>query len=230
MARTPVVTAEVAEALSSVLPGMSERALDGLVRTASVGSVKWRDRILTEEVPPRLVLMIDGYAGTWRTDEDGRTRLVGVAGPGELAGLRSLSPGRVPIDLVAFTPGRVATWDPDTVLGFARSDAALAADLLELALLAADGLMARLDHTSTGSAAERVIQVLWYRRDLAFDPGRPLMTRTQVAELAGATRDLADRVVRELEEDGVIERTGRTGLVLHDAVTLRRLAEQADIG
>lgn len=228
MARTPVVAAEVGDALRRVLPGMSERSLDSLVRACVVGSVKRRDRILTEETPPRLVLVLDGYAGTWRSDPDGKVRLVGVTGPGELAGLRSLSPARGPVELVAFTPGRVGTWDPETVMGFARTDAALATDLLELSLMAADTLMARLDHTSTGTAAERVVAILWHRRELAFDPGRPMLTRSQLAELAGATRDLTDRVVRELEEDGVIERTGRTGLVLHDPVTLRRLAEQAD--
>lgn len=228
MARTPIASAEVVATLRAVLPHMNERTLDGLARTAALGVVKRRDRIMSEETPPRLALLIDGWAGTWRTDPDGRTRLVGVSGPGELAGLRALSPARAPIELLALTPARVATWDPETVLGFARSDAALATDLLELALLAADGLLARLDHTGSGSAYERVVAVLWHRRELAFDPGRPLLSRGQLAELAGATRDLTDRVVRELEADGVIERVGRTGLVLHDAVTLRRLADQAD--
>lgn len=228
MARTPTIAAEVADTLRALLPHAGERSLDGLVRAAAVGSVKRRDRILTEEIPPRLVLMLDGYAGTWRTDAEGRIRLVGVSGPGELAGLRALSPTRAPIELVAFTNGRAATFDPETVMRLARADANLSADLLELALVAADGLLARVDNASGAAAGERIVSILWHRRELAFDPGRPILTRAQLSGLASSTRDQTDRVIRELEEDGVIERVGRTGLVLHDEAALQRLAERAD--
>lgn len=224
MARTPVVAAEVGTALRGVFPEIGERPLSSLVRSVSVVTASRRERILGEEAPARLVLVLDGYVGTWRTDADGRASLLAVSGPGELAALRALSPARVPVELVAITAARVATWDPDGVIATARADGQFAVDLLELALLAADRLVElRTDANGDGSA-DRLVELLWTRRELAFDAGRPLLTRGQLADLAGASRDATDRLIRELEIDGIVERVGRTGLVLHDEEALRRRA------
>lgn len=225
MARTPVIAAEVGIAIRDLFPSAADRTMDALVRAGSVGSVRRKDRILGEELAPRLVLILDGYAATWRSDTEGRSRIVGLAGPGELAGLRALSPLRAPIELVAMTDARCATWHPDNVLAIARTDAGLATALLELALLAGDALLARTDSLSIGSAFERVVELVSLRREIVFDPVRPILVRSQIAELTGASKEMVDRILGDLETDGIVERVGRTGLVLRDETALDRLAE-----
>lgn len=195
---------------------------------ARVAAFVRRDRILTVDQTPRLVLVLAGHLGTWRSDAEGRSQLVALNGPGEFAALSALSDAGRPVDLVALDAGTAASWEPATVTNAARTDAGLATDLLDLALRAADRLTTRLEHVTFDTVSRRLARLLWQRRELLFDPRRPLLTRPQLAELAGATREMTDRVIRDLEAQGIVERTGTTGLVLREPHALHLLAGDDD--
>lgn len=214
--------------LRTLLPDAGERSLAGLVASARTADFVRRDRILAVDDAPRLVLVLAGHLGTWRSDAEGRSQLVALNGPEEFAALSALSTRAESIDLVALDAGTAATWDPADVRAVARADAGLATDLLDLALRAADRLATRLEHVTFDSVSRRLARLLWQRRELLFDPRRPLLSRPQLAELAGATREMTDRVIRDLETREIVERTGTTGLVLRDPHGLHLLAGDDD--
>ena len=66
--------------------------------------------------------------------------------------------------------------------------------------------------------------ILWMRRAILFHDRRPLLSRPQLADLAGTSREMAGRVIRDFEQRGLIARVGGTGLVLLDPVGLRAAA------
>lgn len=102
------------------------------------------------------------------------------------------------VDLVGLDEGLVALWPGALVLTLARRDPGLA---------------------STSSA---------FQCDLLFDPHRPLLSRPELADLAGATREMTGRVIRDFERRGLVGRTGRGGLVLLDPESLRAEAGIAE--
>ena len=71
------------------------------------------------------------------------------------------------------------------------------------------------------SVSRRLARILWVQRDLLFDRDRPLLSRPELADLAGATREMTGRVIRDFERRGLVARRGRSGLVLLDPTGLR---------
>lgn len=215
--------------LRTLLPSSQEAGLQALAEHGRATAFERHDRILRDDGEAAIALVHLGYAGTWRSDPDGRAQLVALNGPGELAGLLALGPHRRPASLVALTPGQATIWPAQTVLDLAERDPGLAADLLQQSLHAAERLLTRLEHVGFDPVARRLARLLWQRRDVLFDARRPLLTRTELADLAGATREMTDRVIRDLEREGIVRRVGRAGLVLVDEDALREhAAPEAD--
>lgn len=214
--------------LADLLPSATDASVGRLAAAGRDCDFVRRDRVLSVDDAPHLVLVLDGHLGTWRSDAEGRSQLVALNGPGEFAALSALSPRATSMDVVALDRGRAGLWDPAEVRALARGDAGLAADLLDLALRAGDRLATRLEHVTFDSVSRRLARLLWQRRELLFDPRRPLLSRPQLAELAGATREMTDRVIRDLEAQGIVARTGTTGLVLLEPHALHLLAGDDD--
>ena len=82
------------------------------------------------------------------------------------------------------------------------------------------------------TVSKRLAMILWMRRDLLFHARRPLLSRPQLADLAGTSREMTGRVIRDLEQRGLIARVGGTGLVLIDPAGLRAMAgiDEGDTG
>ena len=208
-------------ALPTVLPDATERSLVALARQAQVRPFRRHQRVLSQSRDPLLTLVIDGHLGAVRSDADGRQQMITIAGPGELVGVLSLRPDAPSVDLVGLNRGTAALWPGDLVMALARVDAGLAVGLLDNALGSAVRLLNRLEHVTFGSVSQRLAMILWMRRELLFDARRPLLSRPQLADLAGTSREMAGRVIRDFEQRGLIARVGATGLVLRDPTGLR---------
>jgi CRP-like cAMP-binding protein len=215
-------------ALRHLFPAASETSVSALVRDGRVVAFERHAKILADDDEPAIALIAEGYAGTWRSDADARSQLVALNGRHELVGLLALGPHRRAVNVVGLTDGRATTWAAEAVLALARRDAGLASDLLQHALHASERLLTRLEHVGFDPVARRLARLLWQRRDVLFDARRPLLTRPQLGDLAGATREMTDRVIRDLERDAVVRRIGRAGLVLVDPDALRELAGPDD--
>ena len=210
--------------LRPLMPTAQPSSLMALVAAGSPIEFQPRDPILREDTKPATALLQIGYAGTWRSDSEGRSQLVALNGAGELVGLLSLGPHRRALAVTGLTAGRATIWRADVVLALASRDAGFASDLLQHSLQAAERLLTRLEHVGFDPVSRRLARLLWQRREVLFDARRPLLTRPQLADLAGATREMTDRVIRELEGDRIVRRIPPAGLVLVDAEALRRRA------
>lgn len=210
--------------LRELLPSAGGQVLEELAGLARVAPFDRHDVLVRAGDRPRLALVLEGHVASRRMDPNGTTRLIALNGPGELAGLTSLALADAS-ELVALTGGSAALWHGEQVLELGRRDAGLATDLLELTLHASARLVTRLDHVSFDSVTQRLARLLWQRRALLFDPERPLLSRPELADLVGATREMTDRAIRSLEGAGVVRRVGPRGLVLVDPDRLHALAD-----
>lgn len=218
--------------LPRVLPEAGEPSLVALVRQAQARPFRRHELVLSQGRDPLLTLVVEGHLGAVRSDPDGRQQMITIAGPGELVGVISLRRDAPSVDLVGLSRGTAALWPGDLVMALARVDAGLAVGLLDNALRSAGRLLNRLEHVTFDSVSRRLAMILWMRRDLLFDARRPLLSRPQLADLAGTSREMAGRVIRDFEQRGLIGRVGMTGLVLHDPHGLRAAAgivEEGDV-
>ena len=211
-------------ALPTVLPEAAERSLVALLRQAQIRPFRRHQQVLSQSRAPLLTLVVDGHLGAIRSDADGRQQMITIAGPGELVGVLSLRPDAPSVDLVGLNRGTAALWPGDLVMALARVDAGLAVGLLDNALGSAVRLLNRLEHVTFGNVSRRLAMILWMRRELLFDARRPLLSRPQLADLAGTSREMAGRVIRDFEQRGLIARVGMAGLVLKDPTGLRAAA------
>lgn len=210
--------------LPTVLPGAAERSLMALGRQAQLRPFRRLEYVQSQSQYPLLTLVVEGHLGAVRSDAEGHQQMITIAGPGELLSVLSMRPGAPPVDLVGLSSGLAAQWPGDRVKSLARVDAGLAVALLDHALRSATRLLNRLQHMSFDTVSQRLATILWMRRELLFDVRRPLLSRPQLADLAGTSREMAGRVIRDFEERGIIARVGGTGLVLLDPVGLRAAA------
>ncbi len=218
-------TEAVLAVLSELLPSAAAGTLDTLGREGTIRHFVRGDRLEDHDGTPHLVVLLAGYAGSWRSDADGQEQLVALYGPGEAATLLSLADCGPPPDLRALTAGSHAAWPGDSVMRLARSDPGVAIGLLDLTLHSTSRLMTRLEHLAFDPVSRRLARLLWQRRDILFDARRPLLSRVQLANLVGATREMTDRVLRDFERDGIVRRIPPTGLVLVDPQRLSAIAD-----
>jgi CRP-like cAMP-binding protein len=221
----PETGSDLAHALEHLFPSAAQGSRRALAEQGRTRVFARRDRLLREDAQPAILLLHDGFAGTWRSDAEGHAQLVSLSGPGDVAGLLSLGPHRVAAEVDALTPGLGTSWPASTMLALAMGDAGLGADLLQESLRAAERLMTRLEHVGFDPVGRRLARLLWQRREVLFDARRPLLTRPQLADLVGATREMTDRALRDLEREGIVRRVNRTGLVLLDGPALQRRAD-----
>lgn len=217
--------------LPTVLPGAAERSLATLARRAHLRPFRRLEHVQSEGQDPLLTLVVEGYLGAVRSDAEGHQQMITIAAPGELMSMLSMRRDAPVVDLVGLDNGLVALWSGDHVLSLARGDAGLAVALLDHALRSAERLLNRLQHVSFDTVSRRLAMILWMRRALLFDARRPLLSRPQLADLAGTSREMAGRVIRDFEERGILARVGGTGLVLLDPIGLRAAAgiDESDV-
>lgn len=210
--------------LPTVLPGATERSLAALNRQAQLRPFRRLKHVQSQRDDPMLTLVVEGHLGAVRSDADGHQHMITIAGPGELMSVLSMRRNAPAVDLVGLDTGLAALWPGDQARSLARVDAGLAVALLDHTLASAERLLNRLQHVSFDTVSRRLAMILWMRRALLFDARRPLLSRPQLADLAGTSREMAGRVIRDFEEQGIIARVGGTGLVLLDPAGLRAAA------
>jgi len=214
------------DVLARTLDQTSGGTRAALVRQARFRSFQRHEHVAHQGLEPSLALVVSGHLGVWRSDPSGQRQMIRIAHPGDIVSVLVLRRHpTAPADLVGLDRGIVALWPGALVMALARTDAGLAIDLLQHALTSAARLLERLERMSFDSVSRRLAGVLWRERVLLFDPVRPLLSRPELADLAGATREMTDRVIRSFEAQSTIRRVGRSGLVLEDAAKLESLAK-----
>jgi len=193
-------------------------ALAARIRTHLANDIVHRQG---DEVPLRLVL--DGVGAARRMTVDGRELVVAILRRGDLIGLLGLASIPAASDFVALTAFNSAEWSSNRIRSLAAADPGLATDLIDSSAAALAMIAQRLDGLIYQNSRTRVARVLADYRDLFFG-SPPVLLRSHLPSLVGTSREMTGRVLRQLERERVVSRSGH-GLVLLSARKLQRLAE-----
>jgi CRP-like cAMP-binding protein len=191
------------------------------IRAARPGDILWRQG---DEIP--LALVLSGHGAFRRTTADGQQVIVGVAYPGEMFGISSISGTVAVTEMIALTDAVVAIWQGFDFRRLAQDDANLALFVIDRLSLFATMLTEKLDGFLHQDARRRVIRILARHRDLFFSEP-PVLTRKHLPGLVGTSREMTGRVLRALERERVVARVGRAGLRLLDPRQLDALPAEA---
>jgi CRP-like cAMP-binding protein len=205
--------------IQASLPGSRPDSARALVTSARLRRVRANEQIWRQGEPISLTLVLEGFAAFRRTTVDGQQLITAVVMPGELYGMVGIAGSLAAADLTALTDGLVATWPGAVVRELAATDPDLALDVIDRLASLLTAITERLDGFLHQDARRRVLRVLARYRELFFaEP--PILTRAQLPELVGTSREMTSRVLRALEREGTIARIGRTRLVLLDPLVL----------
>lgn len=171
--------------------------------------------------PQCLYLIIQGSVSILASDEEGREMVLAYCHPGEFFGEMSLFPHLEARSAMVKTRSEV--WVAE--MGF-EPFKAFSQEHPEIMTSVAGQLAVRLRNTSRRlmdlnflDVSGRIARILL---DLAEKPdaqdhprGHTVkISRQEVASIAGCSREMAGRVMKTLEEEGLIESTGRTVLII----------------
>ncbi|HEX2469155.1 MAG TPA: Crp/Fnr family transcriptional regulator [Candidatus Limnocylindrales bacterium] len=205
--------------LEAILPGIRPASVRSLADAGRGRTVRPGELIVRQGEEMPLVLLTRGHAGFRRTTVDGQQLIIGVAYPGGMFGIGSVSATISTVELVALTQAEAVIWRGDVFRRAVAADPALALLCIERLAARLNLLTEKVDGFLHQGARRRVIRILARHRDLFFsDP--PVLTRTHLPGLVGTSREMTGRVLRELEREHVVARIGRTGLKLLDPAPL----------
>jgi CRP-like cAMP-binding protein len=200
---------------AATFPNASCETLDVLVHLSETRSCRAGDVINHQGEVPSLVAVVEGYLALRRTTVDGRQMVIAIVTRAELSGLLSLVSRPATVDLVALRPSIALLWPGHDVRALALRDPGLARDAMDHAIEWVASLSERVDGLLHQAARRRVTRVLAAYRDLFF--GEPaVLSRSNLPALVGTSREMTGRVLRQLEADGILIRTGRDSLRLLD--------------
>lgn len=210
---SPIEHEELRRSIARALPGATAETSRKMADTARVRRFSRDQTIFRQGDPIPLTLVVRGYGALRRTTVDGRPLIIGVANPGHMYGLSSLSAARSPADLLALTDSDTATWAGPDIRALATTDPGLALAVIDGLSYFLTTLTGIVDGFLHQDARRRVVRILARHRELFFDDP-PILSRSQLPSLVGTSREMTGRVLRELEREGTVKRVGPTGLRL----------------
>jgi CRP/FNR family transcriptional regulator, anaerobic regulatory protein len=212
--------------LARALPGAASESIERLADDARVIRVGPGEVIFRQGEPIPVTLVIHGYAAFRRTTWDGRELVLAIAKSGCLFG-SGLAGQAASIDLVAITPTEVALWSGANVREIVLTDPGLAVGVIDRMGRHIVAISQRIDGFIHQDARGRVVRILAEYGDLFFGDS-PVLSRTLLPGLVGTSREMTGRVIRGLEREGMIARSGRRGLRLLSPTALEEAAEPSE--
>jgi CRP-like cAMP-binding protein len=220
--RLSVLPAVVADAF----PLATSETRHHLIEGASFQAVEPGATIVRQGEDGALLLVLNGYIAHRRTTVDGRQVILRVTRPGQLGPILALASRPIGADAVAISRAEVARWPATAIRALGRADAGFAMDLNAQAMESYEAVLERLDGLLYQSALRRVARVLLRHADLFFED--QVLTRAYLPTMVGTSREMTGRVLRALEAQGIVARTGRDRLSLLNPSRLELLATGAE--
>jgi CRP/FNR family transcriptional regulator, cyclic AMP receptor protein len=171
-----------------------------------------------------LYLIDDGHAAVRVVTPDGVTAMIRVLGPGQHFGeLALLSPGARTASVDALDDLSLLALDRATFDRLRQRHPQLEAVLTEALVQEVRRLTHCLTEAyhlpTTQRVTQRLVELAGVYGSGSGDPVTIPLTQEELAELTGATRPTVNRVLRALEDDGLIEhQRGRLRLIDVDAL------------
>lgn len=179
--------------------------IEALLKRCRVLRLRRNGVLYTEGEPARsLYVLLSGRIKVVKHSPDGREQTLCIVDPGEVFGEADAVQGQQLATAIALRSSRVLPVPAELVLGWMRAGGrgaeALAARLAtavgELTTLAAD--------LSLLNVTARVARLLLTREDCLIGASGGL-SQQEMASLAGTARQVVGRILRRMEEEGVID-------------------------
>jgi CRP-like cAMP-binding protein len=210
---SPEWTEHVCDLLARALPTTQPRTIRHLADRARVRTIERGGEIHRQGDELPLTLVLSGFAAFRRTTVDGRELLLHVTERGDIFGCVSVASEPTTGDLIALTDTVVAVWPGPSARRLVAGDPGFALDVIDRLARTVVSATERLDGFLYQDARRRVLRALARHRELFFAE-TPVLLRGHLASLVGTSRQMTGRVLRELEREGMLVRTGRDGLRL----------------
>lgn len=195
------------------LAGCRPETIAAVLGSARVRTVQPGDAIYRQGEPVPVTLILRGYGFARRTTASGQEIVSGVAPAGNLFGWSGIRGAPSSVQLVALTACEVAQWPGAEIRALVAVDPALGLVAIDSMADSLHEAVERIDGFLHQDARRRVLRILARHRDLFFSEP-PILTRAHLPGLVGTSREMTGRVLRQLDEDGTVERFGRAGLRL----------------
>jgi CRP-like cAMP-binding protein len=205
--------AHLAELIERALPGTGRATVQRLAEIARIRRGRPGETLFRQGEALPMTLVVRGHAAYRRTTDSGQEITVGIASPGDLFGLGSVTCVISPVDLVPLVDIEAAFWQGTAIRRLASVDPGFAVAAIGRLSLSLNIITEKVDGFLHQDARRRVLRVLDRHRDLFFTEP-PVLSRSHLPGLVGTTREMTGRVIRQLEREGTIARVGRTGLRL----------------
>jgi len=210
--------------LRESLPRARAETVERLVASARLRAVSTGAHVYRQEEPVPLTIILEGYGAARRTTSSGKELVSGVAPAGVLFGWSGLASVPSSIELVALTSCVVAQWSGSEARALAEGDPGLAFAAIDSMAWSLHQTIERIEGFLHQDARLRVLRVLAQHRQLFFGDS-PVLARAHLPGLVGTSREMTGRVLRTLEDEGIIARHGR-GLRLLQPLALEQAAER----
>ena len=182
------------------------------------------------EATDRLIVVISGWAGRFKTTRSGDRQIIGLALPGDLANLNTMLLARSGYGVRAFTDVHAVAFDRQRVLQLASQHPGIARTLTWLALVETEWLGQWLMCLGRQSAMQRLAH-LFCELSARLD-GQPHrhggyelpLTQEHIADLLGLTPVHVNRTMQQLRANGLVTISRRSFSVLN----VRALESLAD--
>lgn len=200
----------------------SKPAVQAFVQQAHKRSYSPKHTLMLAGDPPQSIyLVLEGSVSILLEDENGREIVLAYLGPGDFFGELCLFPDQQTRTAIVRTrtPTLAAELNYDAFMKFYRENPDI---MFEIAGQLANRLrnttrrLADLAFLDVAGRMDRTLIDLTKRRDATEHPDGTLIrtSRQELARLVGCSREMAGRVLKKLEEDGVVVAQGRSILVL----------------
>jgi CRP/FNR family cyclic AMP-dependent transcriptional regulator len=176
--------------------------------------------------PSSLYLILEGSVSILLENADGREIVLAYLGPGDFFGEMCLFPGQKQRTAIVRTRSPATLVAETTYVAFRQ----FSMDHPDIMFEIAGQLAMRLHDTSQRvgdltflDVAGRVAHILMelsHKPDALFHARGPMVriSRQELARNAGCSREMAGRVLKKLEEDGLVSVQGRNVIVLQSPV------------
>jgi CRP-like cAMP-binding protein len=224
----PIPRRLVAESLRTVFPRATSESIRRLLAIHTLRAFGPGFLDDTRSSGPEILLVLEGHLAVVQRIADGREAILGVYGPGGIAGLAMIDGVQQTAAFEALDDVVVAVWSSASVRDIAKADLGMLLDIVDLLVARVRGAMFLLERQTFTTASMRLASALLRNEALAFATARPRFVRSQLAALAGVSREMTGRIMRRWERAGIVRRVGPTGLVLVNRSRLEAEAAGAE--
>lgn len=200
----------------------SKPAVQAFVQQAHKRSYSPKHTLMLAGDPPQSIyLVLEGSVSILLEDENGREIVLAYLGPGDFFGELCLFPEQQARTAIVRTrtPTLAAELDYEAFMRFYRNNPDIMFEIagqLASRLRATTRRLADLAFLDVAGRMARTLLDLTKKREALANPRGTLIrtSRQELARLVGCSREMAGRVLKKLEEDGMVATQGRNILVL----------------